>query len=172
MTNQEKYIALVQCRNDYRRRMPSDIHTIGVIKTDNPEYPEIIEIHWKSGGKAGIGNTTMVEVGKPLMGDFEAFKKAALEELDRQMDELMPLAEAEAYNSRPWTYILCVLDDNGNRVERYSRYDYNSWELCGETDSHLLDDLKDTCRRFRSESTSRWHVYRRMRGDTKLVEVF
>ena len=130
-----------------------------------------VEITWKSGGKSGIGNKEAIEVAKPLLNDFAALRTALLQLADKHKAALRPAAKLEAEKERPWTYILGVMR-NGARVSRYSWYEDNSWELFGMTDEELLNDRIKTCRDFRSQSTSEWHVYKRMRGDTKLVEVF
>lgn len=172
MTNIEKYIAMVKCNEEYRTKMPNDVERIELVKTGRDDYPEVIEIHWKSGGKSGIGNHKTVEALKDLIGDTEKFCANAKRILEEDIEKLEPEAEAEAEKTRPWTYVLGVLDEDGNRVERYSWYETNSWDLYGVTDSEVLQQEIESCRRFRAESTSRWHVYKRMRGDTKLQLVF
>jgi len=172
MTNLERYIALAECEWEYSRKMPGDVDRVGLVKTGSEDYPEVIEIHWKSGGKSGIGNPRIVEAVKPYMGDIGKFCELVKKLINEDIAKLRPAAQAEAERTRPWTYILGVLDDSGHRVGRYSWYEDNSWELFGMSDQKLLQDRIESCRRFRSESTSRWHVYKRMRGDTSLVLVF
>lgn len=172
MTDGEKYIALTKCYYEYEDKMPKDVESINVVQTGRDDYPEIIEIHWKSGGKSGIGNKRVVDLLKPHIDNVEGFCAMAIDLLGKEKDALQPAAEKEAYETRPWTYVLGVLDDGGNRVKRYSWYETNSWELYGQTDEKTLQRDIDTCRRFRSESTSRWHVYKRMRGQNELQLVF
>lgn len=172
MTDGEKYIALTNCYYEYRDKMPKDVESINVVQTGRDDYPEIIEIHWKSGGKSGIGNKRVVDLLKPHIDNVEEFCTMAIDLLGKEKDALQPAAEKEAYDTRPWTYVLGVLDDDGKRVERYSWYESNSWELCGQTDEKTLQQEIDSCRRFRAESTSRWHVYKRMRGQKELQLVF
>lgn len=172
MTDLEKYIALVNCKFEYMQKMPHDVKGIELVKTGRDGYPEVIEIHWKSGGKSGIGNKRVVDLVKPYINDVTTFcdmVKGLIEE-DRKAAE--PAAKEEAFRTRPWTYILGVLDDNGKRVDRYSWYEDNSWDLYGMTDSEVLKNRIEDCRRWRVESTSRWHVYKRMRGSDKLEVVF
>lgn len=172
MTDGQKYIALIECRNEYEKKMPQDVERVDVVKTDMSDYPEIIEIHWKSGGKSGIGNQKTVGLVKPLVGDIEKFCSTVREILQKDIEDLAPTAMEEAEKTRPWTYVLGVLDGNGNRVERYSWHETNSWECYGQTDEKTLQHQIDDCRRWRAESTSRWHVYKRMRGSDKLEVVF
>ena len=172
MTDGEKYIALVKCVDEYREKMPHDIERIDVVKTAMADYHEIIEIRWKSGGKSGIGNRNAVEALKPDVDDFGKFSEKAIGLVEKDIEATRPAAEEEAKKTRPWTYILGVLDDHGNRVERYSWYETNSWECFGQTDEKTLQNKIDDCRRFRAESTSRWHVYKRMRGSDMLKVVF
>lgn len=172
MTDGQKYIATVEAADEYRAKMPRDVKSVEVVETGRDDYPEIIEIHWKSGGKSGIGNQKTVAELKPLVGDVKKFCAKARELVFRAMEALHPAAREEAERTRPWTYVLGVLDDNGRRVGCYSWYETNSWELCGQTDEKTLQHEIDTCRKFRSESTSRWHVYKRMRGSDKLELVF
>jgi hypothetical protein len=172
MTDGEKYIAVVDCEWEYRRKMPHDVEKVNVVETGRQDHPEVIEIHWKSGGKSGIGNPKIVEQVKPLVDDAEKFCEKVKELIQNELEELRPAAAAEAEKNRPWTYVLGVLDDNGNRVERYSWYEDNSWELYGQTDERTFKQMKDQCDDFRSQSTSRWHVYKRMRGSDKLEQVY
>ena len=172
MTNGQKYIALLNCDDEYRTKMPQDVERIEIVKTDRADYPEIVEIHWKSGGKSGIGNQKTVAMVKDLVGDVDKFCSKVREILRKDLDELQPAAKEEAEKTRPWTYVLGVLDDNGNRVGRYSWYETNSWECYGQTDEKTLQNKIESCRRFRSESTSRWHVYKRMRGSSELQEIY
>lgn len=172
MTDAEKYIALVKCDHEYRDKMPHNVKSIELINTGRSDYPELIEIHWKSGDKSAIGNPKAVEALKPFIGDVNTFRGNALKLIREEREALRPAAQADAEKNRPWTYILGVMDENGNRVKRYSWTEDNSWELYGMPDSEILQDRIDRCRQYRSESTSRWHVYKRMRGSLKLVEVF
>lgn len=172
MTDAEKYIALVKCDHEYRFKMPHNVKSIELINTGRSDYPELIEIHWKSGDKSAIGNPKAVEALKPFIGAVKTFRDNALKLINEDKEALRPAAKADAEKNRPWTYILGVIDENGNRVERYSWTEDNSWELFGMSDSELLQERIDTCRRFRSESTSRWHVYKRMRGSTELKVVY
>ena len=117
MTDLEKYIALVNCKFEYQLKMPHDVKSVELVKTERDDYPEVIEIHWKSGGKSGIGNKRVVDIVKPYINDVTTFcdmVKGLIEE-DREAAE--PAAKEEAFRTRPWTYILGVLDDNGKRVE-------------------------------------------------------
>lgn len=171
MTDGEKYAMIAACSREYCK-IPHDVSKVEVVQTANKDYPEVVEIHWKSGGKSAIGNREVVELAKPLIGDLEALRGLLLERAESDLKALRPAAKAEAERTRPWTYILGVLDDNGNRVEKYSWTEDNSWELFGNSDAELLRSRIERCREYRSSSTSRWHVYRRMRGDTKLQEVF
>lgn len=172
MTDGQKYIALLNCEDEYRTKMPQDVERIEIVKTDRADYPEIVEIYWKSGGKSGIGNQKVVAIVKDLVGDVDKFCSKVREILRKDLEELEPAAKEEAEKTRPWTYVLGVLDDNGNRVERYSWYETNSWECYGQTDEKTLQNQIESCRRFRSESTSRWHVYKRMRGSAELKKVY
>lgn len=172
MTDGQKYIELLKCENEYRAKMPHDVKSVEVVKTDRADYPEIIEIHWKSGGKSGIGNQKTVGRVKPLVGDIEKFCSTVREILRNDLEELEPAAKEEAEKTRPWTYILGVLDDDGKREKRYSWYESDSWMCYGQTDEKTLQNEIDDCRRFRAESTSRWHVYKRMRGSSELKLVY
>ena len=172
MTDGEKYIAILNCKFEYQQKMPHDVKSIELAKTGRDDYPEVIEIRWKSGGVSAIGNKRIVDLVKPHVGDVKTFCDLAKKLVDEDCEALEPAAKDEAYRTRPWTYILGVLDENGKRVERYSWYEDNSWELYGETDAELLRSRIESCRRFRAESTSRWHVYKRRRGSDKLEEVF
>lgn len=171
MTDGEKYINLCKCKNDYYK-VPHSVEKVEIVKTGREDYPEILEIHWKSGGKSGIGNKSAIEAARPFLGDLMKMRQALLDEIDGQMKAIQDAAAAEAEKTRPWTYVLGVLDDSGNRVEKYSWYEDNSWELYGNTDDELLRRRIESCNEFRSQSTSRWHVYKRMRGDTKLTMVY
>lgn len=172
MTDGEKYIALLNCKFEYQQKMPHDVKSVELVKTGRNDYPEVIEIHWKSGGKSGIGNKRIVDLVKPYVNDLTTFCDMVKGLVEADCDAAEPAAKEEAFKTRPWTYVLGVLDDNGNRVERYSWYETNSWECYGQTDEKTLQDQIESCRRFRSESTSRWHVYKRMRGSTELKEVY
>lgn len=171
MTDGQKYRMIVKSANEYRYKMPHDVAKVELVKTGREDYPEIVEITWKSGGKSGIGNKEAVEVAKPLLNDFSALRMALIELANKQLEALRPVAQLEAEKDRPWTYILGVMR-NGARVRRYSWYEDNSWELFGMTDEELLNNRIKTCRDFRSESTSEWHVYKRMRGSTELKEIY
>lgn len=172
MTDGQKYVEVVKCAHEYRYKMPRDVERIEVVKTNRADYPEIIEIHWKSGGRSGIGNQKTVEAVKALVGDVEKFCAKVQELIQQEVEALRPAAEEEAEKTRPWTYILGVLDCNGNRVEKYSWSEVNSWEVFGNTDEELLATRIDRCNQFRAESTSRWHVYKRMRGSSELELVY
>lgn len=172
MTDAEKYMMLVECAWEYDNKMPHDVEKVESVKTSDANYPEVVEIRWKSGGKSAIGNREIVELAKPILGDLSKLRELLIQKCREQMEALKPAAKAEAEKTRPWTYVLGVLNSEGNRDGYYSWFESNSWELYGETDAELLQDRIEQCKRFRLESTSRWHVYKRMRGDTKLVEVF
>lgn len=172
MTDGQKFIAVLEAAQEYETKMPDDVKSVEVVKTGRDDYPEIIEIHWKSGGKSGIGNQKTVAELKPLIGDVEKFCDRARELVCQDMETLEPAAKEEAERTRPWTYILGVLDDDGKRVKRYSWYETNSWELYRLTDERVLQYEMESCRKFRAESTSRWHVYKRMRGSEKLELVY
>lgn len=172
MTDGEKYIALLNCKSEYHQKMPHDVKSVELVKTGRDDYPEVIEIHWKSGNKSGIGNKRIVDLVKPHVNDLTTFCDMVKRLIKEDCEAAEPAAKEEAFKTRPWTYILCVLDDNGNRVERYSWYEDDSWDLYGMTDSAVLNNLIENCRRWRAESTSRWHVYKRMRGSDKLEMVF
>lgn len=171
MTTGQKYRMILKSANEYRYKMPHDVDKVELVKTGKEDYPEIVEISWKSGGKSGIGNKEAIEVAKPLLNDFEALRTALIELANKQMKALEPEAKMEAEKERPWTYILGVMRD-GVRVQRYSWFEDNSWELFGNTDEELLNRRISNCRDFRSESTRDWHVYKRMRGSTELKEIF
>lgn len=171
MTDGQKYIMIVKSSHEYRYKMPHDVEKVELVKTGREDYPEIVEISWKSGGKSGIGNKEAIEVAKPLLDDFEALRTALIELAEKQKEALRPAAQLEAEKERPWTYVLGVMR-NGARVSRYSWSEDNSWELFGMTDEELLNDFKRRCRDFRSESTRDWHVYKRMRGSTELKEIY
>lgn len=172
MTDGERYIALTNCWFEYREKMPHDVKSVRLVKTGRDDYPEVIEIRWKSGGKSGIGNKRVVDLVRPHVDDVATFCDMVQKLVREDADALAPVAKAEAEESRPWTYVLGVLDEDGNRVERYSWYETNSWEHYGQTDAQTLQNQIDRCRRFRAESTDRWHVFKRMRGDDKLEVVF
>lgn len=167
-----KFIMTSNVLWEYNDKMPGDVDRIEVVQSGNPEHPEIIDIYWKSGGKSGIGNPEAVSELKPLIGDIDAFCAAAKKRVQEDVDKMRPEAQAQAEKDRPWTYVVGVLGSDGRRDEYYSWYEDNSWDAYAMTDQQLLESAKDQCRRFRAESTSRWHVYKRMRGDDKLVEVF
>lgn len=172
MTDGEMYIALLNCKFEYQEKMPHDVKSVELVKTGRDDYPEVIEIHWKSGGKSGIGNKRIVDLVKPYVNDVTKFCDMVKGLIEEDCEAAEPAAKEEAFKTRPWTYILGVLDDDGKRVERYSWYEYKSWVLYGTTDSEVLQNRIDDCRRWRAESTSRWHVYKRMRGSDKLELVF
>ena len=172
MTDGEKYIALVNCKFEYQQKMPRDVKSVELVKTGRDDYPEVIEIHWKSGGKSGIGNKRVVDLVKPYINDVTTFCDMVKCFVKEDCEAAEPAAKEEAFKTRPWTYILGVLDDDGNRVERYSWFESNSWDLYEMTDSEILKNRIEECRMFRAESTSRWHVYKRMRGSDKLEVVF
>ena len=172
MTDGEKYIALLNCKFEYQQKMPHDVKSVELVKTGRDDYPEVIEIHWKSGGKSGIGNKRIVDLVKPHVNDLIKFCDMVKGLIEEDCEAAEPAAKEEAFRTRPWTYILGVLDDNGNRVERYSWYEDKSGDLYGTTDSEILKNRIEDCRRWRAESTSRWHVYKRMRGSDKFEVVF
>ena len=117
-------------------------------------------------------------VYQALYGDHQMWVRPAemffgkVERDGKVMPRFEEISKEEAEKTRPWTYILGVLDCNGNRVERYSWYETNSWKCYGQTDEKTLQNQIESCRRFRSESTSRWHVYKRMRGSSELELVY
>lgn len=172
MTDGEKYMALLKCKYEYEQKMPHDVKSVELVKTGHDDYPEVIDIYWKSGGKSGIGNKRVVDLVKPHLNDLTKFCDIVKSVIGEDCEAAESAAKEEAFRARPWTYILGVLDDNGKRVERYSWYEDNSWDLYGMTDSEVLNNRIEDCRRWRAESTSRWHVYKRMRGSDKLEVVF
>lgn len=171
MTAGQKYRMIVKSADEYRYKMPLDVAKVELVKTGREDYPEIVEIVWKSGGKSGIGNKEAIEVAKPLLNNFVALRTALLQLAAKQMEALRPAAQQEAEKERPWTYILGVMR-NGARVSRYSWYEDNSWELYGMTDEEILNRRIEDCRNFRSVSTRDWHVYKRMRGSSELKEIY
>lgn len=172
MTDGEKYIALVKFKSECELKMPHDVKSVELVKTGWNDYPEVIEIHWKSGGKSIIGNKRVVDLVKAYINDATTFCDMVKGLVEEDREAVEPAAKEEAFKTRPWTYILGVLDDNGKRVKRYSWYEDNSWDLYGMTDYEVLKNRIEDCRRWRAESTSRWHVYKRMRGSTELVEIY
>lgn len=171
MTDGQKYRMIRKSADEYRYKMPHDVAKVELVKTGREDYPEIVEITWESGGKSGIGNKEAIEVAKPLLNDFAALRTALLKLADKQLEALRPAAQLEAEKDRPWSYILGIMR-NGARVSRYTWYEDNSWELFGMTDEELLNSRIETCRNFRSRSTSEWHVYKRMRGSSELQEIY
>jgi len=113
MTDGEKYIAVVDCEWEYRRKMPHDVEKVNVVETGRQDYPEIVEVHWKSGGKSGIGNPKIVEQVKPLVDDAEKFCEKVKELIQNELEELRPAAAAEAEKNRPWTYVLSRKQNSG-----------------------------------------------------------
>ena len=65
MTAGQKYRMIIKAADEYRYKMPHDVAKVELVKTCREDYPEIVEITWKSGGKSGIGNKEAVEVAKP-----------------------------------------------------------------------------------------------------------